>query len=371
MPDYPLAGLRIIEVSERGGAAYAGKLLRRLGAEVRKLEPPGGDPLRRRWSPLHQAGSNTTTAAFDFFNDGKTSEVVKDTSTLPTLVAGADALVLDIDVARYPVWGLDPAHLDSLEVSVVCSITPFGLSGPYRDFKGPELITTSYGGMNVGIGDPHRAPLKMPYMQSALQAGLVGSIATLGALTAAPTGETTVVEISESDVWATIHAGTTMVSFLFSNRLRIRAGRRVTGQPYPHQLFRCSDGWIALQASEKAQYEQFLEMVGSPEWAVQRRFGNRMEMNAKHADEIDELLAPWFTARTRDEVFAECRRRRIPAAPVRSIDEVRVDPVLVSRGAFEQYPGGTGVEVTVPAPPFRFRHADLVPPGPVPTEEVG
>ena len=370
MAGYPLDGVRVVELSERGGAAYAGKLLRRLGAGVDKLEPPGGDPLRKHWSPRHDANGRSTTAAFDFFNDGKSATVVEDPTDLPDMVAGADAFVLDIEPQRYPVWNLVPADLSSLDTSVVCAITPFGLSGPYQDFAGPELVTTSYGGMNVGIGERDRAPLKMPFMQTAVQAGLVASIAIMGALMG-DVEETDVVEISETDVWASIHAGTTMVSFLFSNRLRIRAGRRVLGQPYPHQLFRCRDGWIAVQASERRQFDEFVEMVGSPTWAVERQFGTRMDMNNKHADEIDQLLAPWFLARSREEIFAECRRRKIPAAPVRTVEEVRSDEDLVARGAFERYRGATGVEVTVPAPPFRFRDAKLRPAGPVPGFEEG
>ena len=366
MADYPLDGIRVVELSERGGAAYAGKLLRRLGAEVVKLESPEGDPLRSRGSPRHAAHGTTTTAAFDFFNEGKTTTVVADLNDLSGLVDGSDVFLLDLEPKRYGAWGLVPDELGLLGSSVVCSITPFGLSGPYRDFSGPEFVTTAVGGMNVGIGEPERAPLKIPFMQTALQAGLVASIAVMGALMGDKAKESTVVEISETDVWATIHAGTTMVAFLFSNRLRIRSGRRVLGQPYPHQLFQCKDGWIAVQASERRQFDEFIEMVGSPAWSKDQRFGNRMEMNTDHADEIDGLLSEWFLARTREEIFRESRRLKIPAAPVRRLDEVLEDEDLIARGSFESYTGATGVEITVPAPPFRYRHAELQPPGPVP-----
>jgi crotonobetainyl-CoA:carnitine CoA-transferase CaiB-like acyl-CoA transferase len=220
--------------------------------------------------------------------------------------------------------------------------------------------------MSVGIGEPGRPPLTMPLMQSAIQGGLVAATAAMGALAGPDDTAPSVVDISETDVWATIHAGTTMVSFLFANRLRRREGRRVLGQPYPHQLFRCRDGFIAIQGSERHQYQAFVEMVGSPEWITDRRFGSRLQMNTKHADEIDALLAPWFLARTRAEVFAECRRRKIPAAPVYSVDEVRRQPELRDRDCLETYRGATGVDVTVPAPPFRFREAVLRPAGPVP-----
>lgn len=365
MSDFPLAGLRVVELNERGSASYAGKLLHRLGADVVKVESPEGDPVRRHGSPRHESGGRTTTAAFDCFNDGKLSTLVEQPAHLRQLLKGADAFVLDLELARYAAWGLAVDQLAELGARVVCCITPFGLTGPYARFRGPDAVVSAYGGMSVGIGDPKREPLHMPLMQSAIQGGVIGSIATLGALLEG--SGTAVLDISESDVWATLHAGTTMVSFLFSNRLRRRAGRRLLGQPYPHQLFECKDGLIALQASERHQYQQLVEMVGSPEFMTNRRFGTRMQMNNEHADEIDALLAPWFMSRTRAEIFAECQARSIPAAPVQTIQEARSHPSLLARETFETYKGATGVEVTVPRIPMKFRFAEIRPAAAVPS----
>lgn len=364
----PLSGLRCVELNERGGASYAGKLLRRFGADVVKAEPPQGDPLRRCGSPRHERDGASTTAAFDYFNEGKQTRCVRDGAELRALIEGADVFVLDVEPCRYEAWDLEPERLAELPCRVVVALTPFGLTGPYAGFRGTEMASSAFGGMSVGIGEPGRPPLRMPFKQTAVQGGLVGATAAMGVLLDRPgdAAQATVVEVSETDTWATLHAGTTMVSFLFSNRMRRRAGRRLLGQPYPHQLFRCRDGWIAIQGSERRQYDAFIEMVGSPDWAAERRFGSRLTMNFKHADEIDALLAPWFMERTRDEIFAECRARKIPAAPVRSISEVRSDPDMAAHGDLEHFTGATGVEVTVPAPPFRFRNSALAPPGPVP-----
>ncbi len=366
--DLPLSGLSLVELNERGAASYCGKLLHRLGADVVKVESPEGDPLRRRFSRRHEADGVTTTAAFDYFNDGKPTEVVADPERLRALIEEADAFVLDLHPSRYAAWGLDPETLEQLPCTIVVAVTPFGLAGPYRDFTGTEFTSSAFGGMSVGIGEPGRPPLQMPLMQSAIQGGVMAASVTLATLLDPPPAErpAVVVDISETDVWATLHAGTTMVSFLFSNRMRRREGRRLLGQPYPHQLFRCKDGWIAVQGSERHQYDAFIEMVGSPEWATERRFGSRLTMNFKHADEIDALVAPWFMARTREEVFAECRERKIPAAPVRSISEVAADPVMRDDHRLETYTGATGVPLTVPAPPFRFRRSQLRAPAPVP-----
>jgi crotonobetainyl-CoA:carnitine CoA-transferase CaiB-like acyl-CoA transferase len=362
---YALDGIRCLEFSHRGPAAYAGKMLRRLGATVVKAEGPSGDPLRQRFSRRAERDGRVTTPAFDFFNEGKTSVLVASGDDLRQRIAQADVFICDLPITQYERWGLSVAELDALPCRLVAALTPFGLTGPYASYQGSELTASAFGGTSMAIGERGRPPLKMPLMQTAIQAGLMAAIGVAGFF-ADPADGTTVLDISETDVWATIHTGTTVVAYLFSNQVRRRSGRRVAGLPFPHQLFRCKDGWISIQASEREQYRQFMDMVGSPEWAEDRRYGSRVTMAAVHGDEVDALLAPWFMDRTREEIFAECRRRRIPAAPVQSIREVRNDERLAEAGAFETYTGGAGVSVTVPAPPFRFRDTPVCPPGDVP-----
>ena len=367
MSNFPLSGMRVVELNERGSASYAGKLLHRLGAELIKVEGPTGDPLRRNGSPRHDSGGKSTTAAFDYFNDGKTVNIVADPAMLREQVAAADAFVLDLELSRYPAWGLDPAKLDTLSTKVVCAVSPFGLTGPYAHYRATDAVVSAYGGMSIGIGDPNREPLNMPMLQSAIQGGLLASISIIGALTGKRDSQA-VIDISESDVWATLHAGTTMGSFFFSNKMRRRAGRRLLGQPYPHQLFECKDGLIAVQASERHQFDQLVKMVDSPDFMTDRRFGTRMQMNNQHADELDALLAPWFMARTRAEIFKVCLAFGIPAAPVQSLDEARKHPALIARDSFESYRGATGKRVTVPRMPMRFANAEIRPTADVPAQ---
>ncbi|MPZ24926.1 MAG: hypothetical protein GEV12_00355 [Micromonosporaceae bacterium] len=378
-PVHPLAGLRCVELSERGAGGYAGKLLRRLGAEVVKLEAGEGDPLRHRGSFPHRADGRHTTAAFDYFNEGKPVAGIATGADLVRLCEGADACIVDLEPARRAALGIDHELVRRLPVRVVALISPFGESGQYAGYRGPEIVTSAFGGVNVAIGQPDRPPLKIPLMQGAVQGGLIAGIAVLGHLCGPagesapdrPAGEPAVAEVSVTDVWATVHTGTTLVAYLFGNRVRGRYGHRVLGAPYPHQLFRCQDGWIAIQASEKHQYREFLEMVGKADWYAERPFGSRRAMNDEHGDAVDAALAPWFMARTRAEIAAECRRRKIPAAQVQTVSEVRDDPALRERGCLETFEGGTGVPVTAPRPPFRFRTASLTPPGPVPVREEG
>lgn len=181
-----------------------------------------------------------------------------------------------IESAKAAVNGLCP----------IVALTPFGLSGPYANFKGPEAITAAFGGVTYAIGEEQREPLRPPGRQGLVQSGLAGAIVALAAVHAFksnqgadPTAATGVVDISEADIWATLHMGTTLVAYLFGNRIRKRSGNRVAGQPFPHQLFECADGWIAVQASERHQFEAFPEMLGNPTWLADRELGSRSDMN--------------------------------------------------------------------------------------------
>jgi hypothetical protein len=109
-----------------------------------------------------------------------------------------------------------------------------------------------------------------------------------------------------------------------------------------------------VQASERKQFAAFVEMLGYPEWLTDHRFGSRLDMGNKNADVVEAHAAPWFATRLRSEVFAACRARGIPAAPVRSIGEVLADEALAADGAIVEVETSDGRRMKVPWFPARF-----------------
>lgn len=348
-----LAGVSVAEVSVRGSAAYAGKLLSALGADVTRFEARAPESFLRRYS-FRSDHPSSTTAAYAYFTAGRGPAVDIEATGLVDVDDRFDICLIDVAPHDFDDWGLDAERLQKL-APIVASITPFGLSGPYSGYRGSELTTMAFGGISSGIGSPKREPLRIPLMQSAQQAGLIAAIVSVGYLGAADSGGSRVlIDVSESDVWATVHAGTSMISFLFANRKRGRGGRRVLGLPFPHGIFRCKDGHISIQSGRRFRYEGFLEMVGKQDWIETRPYGSRLEMQNTHFETIHEELMPWFMQRTRQQVFDECARRDIPSAPVRTLPEVLADEALIGRDAFEDVQAPDGSILRVPASPIRY-----------------
>jgi crotonobetainyl-CoA:carnitine CoA-transferase CaiB-like acyl-CoA transferase len=163
------------------------------------------------------------------------------------------------------------------------------------------------------------------------------------------------VDISEAQVWATLHTGNQESSFIMHGMKRMRWGHRTPGV-YPYTILPCKDGFMSMIAIQGYQWKRFLELLGDgqvPEWyANDPRFQDRRQISLKYADEMDGRLAPWLTARTKQEIYKLCIEKRVPFAPVRNMAEVVNDAHLKARDYFVEvnhpvagtfkYPGAPG-----------------------------
>jgi crotonobetainyl-CoA:carnitine CoA-transferase CaiB-like acyl-CoA transferase len=368
-----LAGFKVVEYGDFVSAPYAAKLLGDLGAEVVKVELPGGDSARRRGPFPGDIPHPERSGLFLYLNTNKLGITLNlETPTgrrlLDRLLEGADVFVHNVPPARACSLGLGYERLSAVNPGlIVVAISPYGQDGPYRDYKAYDVNTQAAGGLSLGIGEPGREPLKLPLTQSGFQAGLVGALAGLCALFGREaTGRGQFIDVAEADVWATVHTGVGVVAWLFSGRLRQRSGRRLVGQPYPHGVFRCKDGHVALQCSERRQWERFLEMVGNPEWGRDPKYRDRLKNQEEYAEELDALLAPWLMARTREEIFRLCQEYRLAGAPLKRVDEVLTEPQLRERGFFYELDHPEAGRLTYPGLPFRFSEAAAGPPARAP-----
>ncbi|HEX7128195.1 MAG TPA: CoA transferase [Thermodesulfobacteriota bacterium] len=356
-----LEGLRVVEFGGRPGAAYAGKLLADLGADVIKVEPLEGDPARRHGPFPGDRPDPEASGLFLFANANKRSVAVDGArpagrAIVLDLVERADALVAGGMPAELEAAGLRWADLEARNPRLVAAVvTPYGLTGPYRDRPAHDINVAAAGGVSLGIGAPDREPLKLPYDQTGFQAGLVAAFAVLASvLGRTRTGRGRLNDISEAEVWATIHTGPGVVAWLFSGRLRRRSGHRLLGLPWPHTVLPCRDGYFALQASERRHWEAFVEMIGSPEWTRDPKYRDRVRANEEHGDELDAHLAPWLAARTRAEIFELTRRYRIAGAPLLAMDEVVGHEHLAARGFWAEVSHPRAGRLRYPGAPYRL-----------------
>ena len=327
-----LAGVRVIEVGESGSSAYAGRLLADLGADVLKIEAPGrGDPARSEGPFAGEPGPDSS-ARFIYLNTNKGSvtlnlEVAAGRDLLFDLSCTADAVVSSHRPRRTASVAARFPELEKRNPNiVVVSISPFGETGPYRDWAGYDLNTGALGGICQYLGESGREPLAPPVPIGEYQAGLVAVIPILVALATGAGGQ--YIDVSESDCWATIQTGLSIVEFIYGGRLFERRGGTVKGGPFPNALFRCKDGVVRIVCMQRREWERFVSVMGSPAWAQDPRFQDRVKMNELYSDELTGLVEAWMADKSKQEIFVACRDAGVPCGPLNTMADVVAEPEL-------------------------------------------
>ena len=325
----PLNGLKVIEYGEIISAPYCAKLLAGLGAEVIKVENTGSGDEARINGPFPRDVPNAEKSGlFLSLNANKmgvTLNLNKKMSTeiFKRLIETADVLVENNAPGYMEDLGLGYENLKEINPKLVMvSITPFGQTGPYRDYKAYHINSCGTGGMSVGVGDPKREPLTMPLSQGGYESGGNAAAAVMAALLARrKTGKGQFIDISEVEVWATTHAGQNVMTFLYRGVNGIRRGIH-GGRTYPNEIFPCKDGYICVITPQIEQWKRFIEVLGNPEWSKNPKYSDRRTIAGRTADEVNALIIPWMLAHTKEEIFKICQDKRVPCAPIYDIAEV-------------------------------------------------
>jgi crotonobetainyl-CoA:carnitine CoA-transferase CaiB-like acyl-CoA transferase len=374
----PLDDVTVIEVDSWMAAPSAAAILADLGATVVKVEPLGGDPMRRMGRPVRLPdGADPARSAYDYqfdvSNRGKRSIAVAiDTDQGRELVhrlcASADVFVCNLLVHRQERFGLDPGSL--LEVNprlVHATLTGYGTTGP--DAWRPGYDVTAFFGRS-GIYDAMReGPDGVVPMARPAQGDYTTGIALVSAILAAlrlaeRTGQGQVVETSlyETAVWtqATDYAITAVDKVPL--RPRARANLILpTANRYP-----CGDGrWLVVNMMDESAWPLFCRTIGREEWLGDERLGDKRG-RFLHMEElvagIDEALA----ARSRDEWGRIFDEAGMIWGPVLGLHEVVDDPQASALGLFPELEHGEIGPYPTVAGPFRFHTATVGPRGPAP-----
>jgi CoA:oxalate CoA-transferase len=362
-----LAGLKVLELGRFISAPYCGKLLADMGAEVVKMEPPAaGDPSRQYGPFLNNDPHRERSGLFLYLNankQGVTLNLATPTgqSILRELVARSDALVHNLPVQDMGRVGLDYEALSRVNPGLVmASITPFGLTGSYRNYKAYDITLAAAGGICTGLGEEGREPLSFGTPQVGYFAGMAAASSIVMALLARDhVGSGQHIDIAEAETMAGVYNGPEALMAVYQWRMTRRTGHHALDFPYPNCILRCKDGYIFVGAPEGRQWRQLLEVMGNPEWSKDPRFRNRTEMNNLYADELDGYLESWLMNYTKAELLDIALERRIPLAPVRSYDEVRHDPSLAD--LFVDIDRADTGPIAYPGPPYQLAEAEAAP----------
>ncbi len=375
-----LNGLRVLEFGEFISAPYCGKLLADMGADVVKVERVGTGDWARDYGPWPVVGQadhgrsyhRERSGLFLYLNADKRGVTLNlETPTGRELLAGmvsrADVLVHNLHPTEMDRVGLDYESLIPHNAGLVmASITPFGLTGPYRNWKAYDINLAAGGGICEGLGSPDREPLTFGTPEVGYFAGAAAASAIVMALLARDEGSSGQhIDIAEIESMAGLYNGPEALMAVYQWRVTRRTGHHALDFPYPNCILRCKDGFIFVGSPEGRQWRRLLELMGTPEWSQEPRFRNRTVMNNEYADEVDGYVEEWLLQHTKAELLEMALEHRVPLAPVRGFDEVRHDPSLATLFTEVERPD-TG-PIAIPGPPYALAGAEVSHPRPAPT----
>ena len=370
----PLSDLIVVERCDTPAGEYTGKLVADLGAEVIKVEPPGGVSSRRQGPFIEGTESSL---AFWAYNTSKRSVVLDDSpagrATLDELIARADVLIGTAAPRELDASGTDyTALVERHERLIVVSVTPFGLTGPWADYHSSELIGLAAGGPLHSCGyDDHSIPPILPGGNQANQ--MAASFAWCGLLLALidrnRTGRGQLVDVSMHEACAV--SGELANPYWFYPRVLVQRQTCRHAQPVPTEpaSFLCGDGarvYFALVLADQRAWNTVVAWMDDaglaadlvePEWAEL----THRQTNYGH---IGELLEVFFLLQDSETAYREGQRRGLPIGPLRSFEELPGDEQLQARGFFVEIPDGERT-ITYPGLPYRFSSFSAAP-GPAP-----
>ncbi len=362
-PPSVLAGIRVLDLSGLAGQ-YAGRLLADLGAEVIKIEPPGGDPVRFLPPFAGDRPGPDRGLRWLAYNSNKSSVVIDietDTGRQQLLdMAQSGDVLLD---------SFDPGYLHGLGLSddvlraenprlITVSVTPFGESGPYSGYAGSDLHAIAMSGLTTIQGDDEQPPAAAPLDQAYILANTHAAHGVFYALMARrKTNKGQHVEVSMQEVLANIFYQ--IIRYSATSEIGERIG--ASGNLAPYNIYRCKDGWVSLAVLLAPQARVFFDWMGEP--ALQDEFWypliNRQGENMQF---IDSLVRPFIEQFTVAEFVEEAQSRRLAAAPVNRPGDFADNVQFAERDYFTTVEHPEIGEYPLPGPPFRMSETPIAQP---------
>jgi crotonobetainyl-CoA:carnitine CoA-transferase CaiB-like acyl-CoA transferase len=353
-------------------------LLGSLGVDVIKIERPGGDPARNM-GPFHDDVPHPEKSLYWFFCNACKRGITLDLET----VDGREILKRLVRTADFVIESFEPGYMESLGLGylalseinpriIMTSITPFGQTGPYRDFTSSNLTVWAMGGLMFLTGDPDRPPVQVSHPQAYYFGGIHGAVGSMVAhFYREISGEGQHVDISIQEACVL----TLMYATEYWDLLKVNLGRMSgfwsTPRPEPYGLlrakmfFRCKDGWVmpivtggqgGLVKSSQALTNMAIEAGVADEF---RDFDwtkfDTSTVSQEDRTRIDDALDRLFAKKTKRELMEAAVEKGIVMAPVNDVRDLLEDPHLTDRGFWQQMEHPElGQTITYPSLPARI-----------------
>ncbi|RLC93426.1 MAG: hypothetical protein DRI39_05715 [Chloroflexi bacterium] len=367
MTESALSDVRVLDLTWYIAGPYCTKLLADYGAEVIKVERPGqGDPARSIGPFLDDEPDIEKSGLFLHLNTNKRSITLNVKShagkkILRKLVEQVDIVVESFSPRVMPSLGLDYSTLQKANPSLVLtSISNFGQTGPYRNYRLSELALNAMGTSMKMVGQPDRAPLKLGGNVLQYQAGVLAATATMIALFGSRltgTGQHVDVSLLETCLGSMDRRAPYLLAHQYTGQkeitTRVGGSRGGIMSGCPEGIYPCKDGYFDV-AGGVPWWPRNFALLGSPPELAGPEFGTaegQMDTQCQHA--ILAVLYPWAMNRTKTEIWEAAKSARAALAPLYTTEDLVNDPHFRERGFFVEIEHPRTGRLTYPGAPFR------------------
>ncbi len=357
----PLAGVVVLDLGQIYNGPYCSFLLARAGATVIKIEPPGGENMRRR------AVVGGAILPFAMLNSNKqfltlNLKTPAGRELLHELALKADVLVENFAPGVMDRLGVGPQKLMSLNPRLIYGAgSGYGWSGPYRDYPAMDLTVQAMSGVMSTTGQADGPPTKA----GPALCDFFGGVHLFGAIVAAlfdreRTGQGRFVEVAMLDAVYPALSSSLGLWFGSHGAAPQRTGNRHSGlAEAPYNVYPTNDGWLALICVTDQHWENLTAAMERPDLKQDARLGT-LKGRVAHMDEVDDLVSSWTRRFGKEQLFALLMRHRVPCAPVREIGEVTSDAHLHSRGTLQTVEHPDLGQIPLYAGPMRFEGGEPI-----------
>ncbi len=359
-----LSDLKVLDFTQLIAGPYCTKLLADYGADVIKIEKPETGDSARALGPFpndepHPEKSGT----FLHLNTNKRSIALDLKSDDGARIAAELASHADVVVESFRPGTMDRFGLgyETLSVTrpdlVMTSISNFGQTGPYRDWRGSEIIFYGMGGELHSTGVAEREPVKLGGNVGLYQAGTVAAYATLGAVIAAReegVGQQVDISLMETQAGSIDRRMSMLVAFEYNDETSPRTPLGTASGPggYPSGVYPCADGYFQISGSGN-YFRRVLDMLDYPEeLSGEDWLSLEAQSDPDMAGLFDAVFYPWLLDRNKADLWERAQQSRVLSGPLNTMEDLQQDEVFNARGAFEEIDHPEAGILIYPGRPF-------------------
>ncbi|WP_010097243.1 CaiB/BaiF CoA transferase family protein [Ornithinibacillus scapharcae] len=350
-----LKNVRILDLTRVLAGPYCTMILGDLGAEIIKVEAPGGSDETRKWGPPFQhdvsayylcANRNKKSITIDL----KTTEGIQ---TIYELVKESDVIIHNFKTGTMERFGIGYDDLSKVNPRIVyCSITGFGESGPYKDLPGYDFIIQAMSGLMSITGDESSGPQKVGIAITDILTGLYAVIGIQAALlerTQSGKGQSLDLSLYDTAVSALINIGS---NYLMSRKIPTRLGNH-HANIVPYQTFQTMDSEMVIAIGNDNQFRAFCTILGKSQYSEDERFKTN-PARVKNRDILVPLIQDILITKPTSYWLDKCHGTNIPCGPIQNLQEVTEDPQLLARDMFWEMEHPTAGLIKMIGSPLKF-----------------